>query len=60
MTATIGHNHPPDADRIADYIEDRARRYRSKAAETGSADLLTRATTLDAVTSDIRARLYED
>lgn len=55
-----GHNGPPDADRIADYIEYRAQRYRDKAAETGSSDLLTRATTLDAVTSDIRARLYED
>jgi len=57
---TPGHNGPPIADRIADYMEDRARRYRDRAAKTGSPDLLTRVTTLDAVTSDIRARLYED
>lgn len=60
MTPPIGHNGPPDADRIADYIEDRARRYRDRAARTGNPDLLTRATTADSMTSDVRARLYED
>lgn len=60
MTPLIGHNGPSDADRIADYIEDRARRYRDRAARMGNPDLLTRATTADAVASDVRARLYED
>lgn len=60
MTPLIGHNGPSDADRIAGYIEDRARRYRDRAARTGNADLLTRTTTADAMASDVRARLYED
>lgn len=60
MTPLIGHNGPSDADRIADYIEDRARRYRDRAARTGNPDLLIRATTADAMASDVRARLYED
>lgn len=60
MTPPIGHNVPSDADRIADYIEDRARRYRDRAAQTGNPELLTRAVTADAMASDVRARLYED
>ncbi len=60
MTRLIGHNGPSDAERIADYIEDRARRYRDRAARTGNSELLTRAVTADAMASDVRARLYED
>jgi len=55
-----GHNGKPEADRIADYIEHRAERFHDRAAATGNAELLTRATTLNAVASDIRARLFDD
>jgi hypothetical protein len=48
------------ADRIADYIEHRAERFTDRAAAKGNAELLTRATTLNAVASDIRARLFDD
>lgn len=54
------HNGLPDADRIADYIEGKARRFRARATLTGDADLRTRATILDATASDIRARMFED
>lgn len=60
MTKLHGHNGEPDADRIAAYIEHRAERFSDRAAVTGNAELLTRATTLNAVASDIRARLFED
>lgn len=60
MRLTSAHSRRADADRIALYIEDRTRRYRVQAELTGRSDLLTRATTLDALTSDIRARLFED
>lgn len=50
---TPGHNGKPVTDRIADYIEYRAERFIHRAATTGSAELLTRATTLNAVASDI-------
>jgi len=60
MTLPPGHNGEPDADRIAAYIEHRAERFNDRAAVTGNAELLTRATTLNAVASDIRARLFED
>ena len=60
MTPFMRHNGLSDADRIAAYIEDRARRFRERAAQTGNSDLLTRATTADAMASDVRARLYED
>jgi hypothetical protein len=48
------------ADRITDYIEHRAERCNARAEATGNAELLTRATTLNAVASDIRARLFDD
>ena len=54
------HNGQPDADRIADYLEGKAQRFNDRAGRTGDTDLLTRATTLNAVASDIRARLFED
>jgi hypothetical protein len=57
---TPGHNGKPDAERIADYIEHRAERFTDRAAVTGNIELLTRATTLNAVASDIRARLFDD
>lgn len=57
---TPGHNGKPVPDRIADYIEHRAERFIDRAAATGNAELLTRATTLNAVASDIRARLFDD
>lgn len=60
MTRLLGHNGAADADRIADYIEHRAERFSDRAAKTGNCELLTRATTLNAVASDIRARLFED
>lgn len=60
MTPTPGHNGEPDADRIAAYIEQRAERFNDRAAATGRTELLTRATTLNAMASDIRARLFED
>lgn len=57
---TPGHNGKPAADRIADYLEGKARRFCDRAGRTGDSDLRARATTLNAAASDIRARLYED
>lgn len=57
---TPGHNGKPVTDRIADYLEHRAERFTDRAAATGNAELLTRATTLNAVASDIRARFFDD
>ena len=60
MTTDFGHNGLPDADRIAEYIEHRAERFSDRAAKTGNPELRSRATTLNAVASDIRAHLFED
>lgn len=57
---TPGHKGKPDADRIADYLEGKADRFNDRAGRTGDAELRTRATTLNAAASDIRARLFED
>jgi hypothetical protein len=57
---TPGHNGKPDADRIADYLESKAERFKSHAAKTGNTDLRSHATALVVAASDIRARLYED
>lgn len=57
---TPGHNGKPDSDRIADYLEGKADRFNDRAGRTGDAELRTRATTLNAAASDIRARLFED
>lgn len=57
---TPGHNGKPDADRIADYLEGKAERFKSRAAKTGNTDLRSHATALVVAASDIRARLYED
>lgn len=60
MTPLLGHNGPAEADRIADYLEGKAERFNERAGQTGNVDLRTRATTLNAAASDIRARLFED
>ena len=60
MMLEIGHNSLQEGDRIADYIEARAERCTDKAMETGNLELRVRATTLNAVASDIRARLFEE
>lgn len=57
---TPGHNGKSDADRIADYLESKAERLNDRAGRTGNTDLRTRATTLNAAASDIRARLFEE
>lgn len=57
---TLGHNGKPDADRIADYLEGKAERFRSFAAKNGNTELRSHATALAVAASDIRARLYED
>ncbi|MBL9065346.1 MAG: hypothetical protein JNN10_03530 [Sphingopyxis sp.] len=60
MNQQLGHNGLPDADRIADYLEGKAQRFADRAGRTGDAELRSRATTLNAAASDIRARLFED
>lgn len=55
-----GHNGKPDADRIADYLEGKAERFKSQATKTGNVDLRSHATALAVAASDIRARLFED
>ncbi|WP_448140411.1 hypothetical protein [Sphingopyxis fribergensis] len=60
MMPEIGHNGRPDADRIAEYLEGRAQRFSDRAQRTGDQDLRSRATMLNAVASDIRARLFDD
>jgi hypothetical protein len=60
MTLMPKHYGEADADRIAAYIEQRAERFSNRALATGRTELLTRAATLNAVASDIRARLFED
>lgn len=57
---TPGHNGKPDADRIADYLEGKAERFRCFAAKNGNTELRSHATALAVAASDIRARLYED
>lgn len=57
---TPGHNGKPEADRIADYLEGKAERFKDRAGRTGDVDLRTRASTLNAAASDIRARLFDD
>lgn len=57
---TPGPNGKPDADRIADYLEGKAERFKSHAAKTGNVDLSSHATALVVAASDIRARLFED
>ena len=60
MMSVTEHNRQPDAERIVEYLEGKARRYNDRAGRTGDADLRTRATTLNAAASDIRARLFEE
>ncbi|HEV7340176.1 MAG TPA: hypothetical protein VGN68_00940 [Sphingopyxis sp.] len=55
-----GHNGLSDADRIADYLDQRACRFREYAAKTGSADARTRASALLIEAGNIRAGLIED
>ena len=57
---TPGHNGNPDAARIADYLESKSERFNDRAGRTGNSELRSRATTLNAAASDIRARLFED
>lgn len=57
---TPGPNGRPEADRIADYLEGKAERFKNRAGRTGDVDLRTRASTLNAAASDIRARLFDD
>lgn len=57
---TPGHNGKPVADRIADYLEGKAERFNDRSERTGDIDLRTRASTLNAAASDIRARLFDD
>ncbi len=57
---TPGHNGKPDADRIADYLEGKAERFKNWAAKNGNAEMRSQATALVVAASDIRARLFED
>lgn len=41
---TPGQNGKPDADRIADYLEGKAERFKNWAAKTGNVDLRSHAT----------------
>jgi hypothetical protein len=55
-----GHNGFSEADRIADYLDRRADRFRQYAARTGSPDARTRASALLVEAGNIRAGLIED
>ena len=60
MEATVGHNGPLGAERIADYLDRRADRLLAYARKTGSGDAHTRANALQVEASNIRAGLVED
>ena len=60
MICKTSRDRQPDADKIVEYLEAKARRYIDRSGRTGDADLRARATTLNAAASDIRARLFED
>lgn len=60
MISRGGHGHQPEVEKITEYLEGKARRYNDRAGRTGDEDLRTRATTLNAAASDIRAGLFED
>jgi len=59
MIVSMGHNGKSDADRIADYLEGKAKRFSERALRTGETELRSQATTLNAAASDIRARLFD-
>lgn len=60
MEATIGHNGPSEAERIADYLDRRADRFLAYARKTGNGDARTRANALQVEAGNIRAGLVED
>ena len=60
VEATVGHNGPSGAERIADYLDRRADRLLAYARKTGSGDARTRANALQVEASNIRAGLVED
>ena len=60
MEATVGHNGPLGAERIAGYLDRRADRLLAYARKTGSSDARTRANALQVEASNIRAGLVED
>lgn len=59
MMLAIGHNGPSEADRIADYLDMRAERFKAYAARTGSYEARTRASALQVEAGNIRAGLVE-
>jgi hypothetical protein len=56
----FGYNGEPDADRIANYLDEKAARFNALAGKTGNLELRTRANTLNVAASDIRAELFKD